>query len=70
MKKTRKHFELYLNKVYGSSFGWTDVESNFGHFKVKPGALKTAYENHELGSLERKHDPINFDVKFKEWKRQ
>ena len=74
MKKTRKQYEQYLNASYADSFSSSQAEDHFEYLASRSRVKRTnikrineAYQNHELGSLLRKFDPIAFNVGFNEW---
>lgn len=65
-KRTRKMYEQHLNNMYADSFGWEQVKENFSYFKCRESTLLSAYHNHQIGSLLRRHDPIAFNVGYNE----
>lgn len=67
--KSKTEYERYLNQLYADIYGWGEVEENFSHYKCTKATLLSAYHNHTLGTLQRKHDPIAFNVGFGEWER-
>lgn len=70
MKKTHKNFEAHLNELYADAFSESQAWDNFQHWKkgkIKREEITTAVENHELGTLMRKYDPIAFHTAYNEW---
>lgn len=53
MKKTKKNYEEYLNGL-----GYEDTEKMIIGGKMRRG---------KFGTMMRKHDPIAFEVGYREW---
>lgn len=70
MKKTRENYERYLNNLYADCYGLEQVQELFEHFKCRKSTIINAYHNHTIGSLMRRHDPIQFNVGYGEWSRK
>jgi hypothetical protein len=66
-KKTHKAYEQYLNEFYADSYAWSEVQDNFGHWKVRERTLLNAHNNHMLGTLHRKCDSIGFYAGYNDW---
>lgn len=60
MKKTKDNYEEYLNDIYYHQDIWGD-----GHYSYlnAPKLLKKG----KLGTALRRHDPIAFDIGYREW---
>ena len=57
MKKTKKEYEKYLNEI--------GLSLDEDHFII--GGKK---RNGKYGTMLRKHDPIAFEVGFRDWERE
>lgn len=75
MKKTKKAYEQHLNASYANAYSLGEALENFSYLSSKKGLkttsnrIQTAHNNHTLGSLLRKLDPIAFNTGFNDWKR-
>ena len=71
---TKSQYEQHLNELYADTFSISQAEENFLYLaKTKSAAsrlrtIHAAYNNHTLGSLLRKNDPIAFNAGFNDWK--
>ena len=74
-KKSKIAFERHLNAQYSDIFGLSQAIDNFIYLTVKGRAggnttesnIHEAYNNHALGTLLRKYDPIAFNTGFNDW---
>lgn len=65
----KSQFEDYLNELYADYYSLNDVKDKFCYLnngKIRNSTIEHAYNNHRLGTLFRKHDPIAFNVAFNE----
>jgi hypothetical protein len=72
MKKTKAAFEKHLNELYADIYSFSQAHDQFSHFKngkITEREIYQAYNNHSLGTLLRKCDPVAFNVGFNEWKK-
>jgi hypothetical protein len=69
MKKrnlTRSEFEKQLNQDYADIYNWDEVKDNFSHMVKRESTLHNYFRNQQLGTLQRKQDPISFNAAFNE----
>lgn len=80
MRKTKKEYEQYLNKLYKATTGdYHEAQERFGYLAktklpkhrlfggvIHPAVIKH-YNAGKLGTMQRKFDPIGFNVGFNEW---
>lgn len=72
MKRTAKNYEAHLNELYTDIYSAEEAVEQFEYLnsgKIKHETIIIAHENHELGTLMRKHDPIGFNAGYSEWSR-
>jgi hypothetical protein len=70
MKRTAKNYEAHLNELYADAFSASQAVDHFEYLnngKIKHDTIITAHNNHELGTLVRKYDPIGFNAGLSEW---
>ena len=66
-KITRQAYERHLNDLYKDSYSWGQVIDNFSHMVKRQSTLQGYFDRSELGTLQRKADPIAFNTGYNEW---
>jgi hypothetical protein len=74
MKKTKKAYEEHLNQLYAEYYSSEQAVDLFEYMTNKsrgahttPSNIVSCAENHTLGTLLRKYDPIAFNTGFSDW---
>ena len=75
---TKKQYEQHLNEFYADIYSEEEAVDNFIYLTSKlrdkgnrttEGNVRNCYNNHTLGSLHRRLDPISFNVGYEEYNR-
>lgn len=64
-----KNKEKQLNELYSSSYSMYDAIDDFCYLsngKIRESTIITHYNNHTLGSLLKKYDPIAYHISIRE----
>lgn len=76
IQKTKKEYEKFLNQMYADCYSEEQIVNALEYMTNKSRTtgtttiknIRSSHQNHIIGSLLRKYDPLAFEVGYNEWK--
>lgn len=68
-KYSKRAFEQYLNELYNEIYNEDEAIKHYSYVTKKrsENLIRKAHRESKLGSLIRRHDPVRFNVGYREW---